>query len=351
MLRGFPGQGAIRSRPVTALGVFVLLSALSAVHVDGTAGQESPEPDRGRLLYESNCLRCHGADGEDMDYYGIVPLAGIGRRPPVGLVGRFRQASFFAWGSMYEGDKAQALASYLFRLKGRKGFLDPGWLWSPELLNRKAASLHECRIVDVRSAESYKRGHIPNAVHFPLPEIRSGHLLPLKEVQERLVDLAVSPLTQIVLYDETLSPKSAWLWWSLVQAGHQYASILDGGWRLWSARGLPTSTRVPKLGASDAQQASAQPEPGLETTIKYLQGTRRLELDWKETLTEQGLKNHSEVRQYLSERGWALPGKYQIGATTEEGCFWVFLCHLLGADEIRFDPTSRTMIAGPSNLR
>ena len=34
----------------------------------------------GRAIYTAQCQRCHGADGRDMQYSGIKPLAGLGKR-------------------------------------------------------------------------------------------------------------------------------------------------------------------------------------------------------------------------------------------------------------------------------
>ncbi len=35
---------------------------------------------RGKMVYNAYCVRCHGADGNDADYPGIKPLGGIGNR-------------------------------------------------------------------------------------------------------------------------------------------------------------------------------------------------------------------------------------------------------------------------------
>jgi thiosulfate/3-mercaptopyruvate sulfurtransferase len=51
--------------------------------------------------------------------------------------------------------------------------------------------------------------------------------------------------TQVIAYDSFNSAYSARLWWMLRWAGHEAVAILDGGWPLWTQRGLPVSIDIP----------------------------------------------------------------------------------------------------------
>lgn len=50
---------------------------------------------------------------------------------------------------------------------------------------------------------------------------------------------------------------AAWAYRQLQLYGHRGAELLDGGWKLWTARGLPTTTDVP----SDPATTHELPEP------------------------------------------------------------------------------------------
>ncbi len=297
----------------------------------------------GESLYLGHCGRCHGDDGDAAGYYQIVPLAGIARRPPVGLVGRFQQESFSTRGVEFSGERARALDLHLARLRGAKGFPDPGWLWSPYLLERKAASAQECRVVDVRRPEDYARGRVPNAVSLHLGEEERGGVLPRGRVEALLRQLGVGELTQVVVYDRYGGPEAAWLWWTLVDAGHPHVALLDGGWENWVARGLSVSRATPRI----------EPRGYIPTSpVKGLEGlggvpVREIQWDWRKVTGPKGLKDAEAIRTYLDGVGIDLEaeGSYRAKGSLGEGAFLLFLARVLGKNgAIRYDDRDRSFV-------
>jgi thiosulfate/3-mercaptopyruvate sulfurtransferase len=115
----------------------------------------------------------------------------------------------------------------------------------------------EVRLVDLRwpkGREKYDQGHIPGAAFVDLdselsqPGGPGRHPLPTEEsFAETLARLGVSTDTHVVVYDEGSSAYAARLWFMLRLAGHDRASLLDGGMKAWTAAGLPLTTEEPKI--------------------------------------------------------------------------------------------------------
>ncbi|MBA3875842.1 MAG: sulfurtransferase [Anaerolinea sp.] len=61
----------------------------------------------------------------------------------------------------------------------------------------------------------------------------------------------------MVVYGDNQNWFAAWAYWQLQLYGHRRAKILDGGWKLWTARGLPITTDVPSYPATSYEL----PEP------------------------------------------------------------------------------------------
>ena len=57
--------------------------------------------------------------------------------------------------------------------------------------------------------------------------------------------LGIGPRTQVIAYDEsTGAMAAARLWWLLKWAGHDAAAVLDGGFKAWTAAGMPCASRA-----------------------------------------------------------------------------------------------------------
>jgi len=106
-------------------------------------------------------------------------------------------------------------------------------------------------LLDLRPAESFARGLIPGAVHLDLwglslidtadAPLRAftwmiGHLFSLR---------GVTPDRPVVVYEEDSGVRAARAFWFLEYLGHPDVRLLDGGFRAWTAAGLPVSHDPP----------------------------------------------------------------------------------------------------------
>lgn len=84
-------------------------------------------------------------------------------------------------------------------------------------------------ILDVRSAEEFDRGHVPNAIHIPYDELPS-----------RLGELGEDTETPVVVYCES-GKRADIAGATLLEAGWTNVSHLVGDMRAWREQGLPTA--------------------------------------------------------------------------------------------------------------
>ncbi len=120
-------------------------------------------------------------------------------------------------------------------------------------------------VIDVRwrlggppGLDSYLAGHLPGARFIDLdtelsgpPGLAGRHPLPdtpAFEAAMRRLGLRAGQLA--VAYDDGDSTIAARLWWMLKYYGHRRAAVLDGGYRAWTAAGMPVTDVV------------TRPEPG-----------------------------------------------------------------------------------------
>lgn len=99
----------------------------------------------------------------------------------------------------------------------------------------------------------YAAGHIPGALYAHLDEDLSGppvtdhgrHPLPTSAAMTALFGrLGIDGRKQVVVYDAGNGAYAARLWWMLHYMGHGATAVLDGGWAVWQAAGLPVSDEV-----------------------------------------------------------------------------------------------------------
>ncbi|MDX6434759.1 MAG: thiosulfate/3-mercaptopyruvate sulfurtransferase [Streptosporangiaceae bacterium] len=107
--------------------------------------------------------------------------------------------------------------------------------------------------------EAYRRGHLPGAAFVDLDRELAGPpgpggrhpLPPAGAFQEAMRRSGVSGAGLVVVYDDADSTAAARAWWNLRYFGHQRVRVLDGGYRAWSAAGLPVSTAAPAAAQGD----------------------------------------------------------------------------------------------------
>lgn len=113
--------------------------------------------------------------------------------------------------------------------------------------------------------EEYLRGHIPGAVYIDLDSDLAGepgpagrHPLPAAAAFGAAMRRAgVSDGRPVVVYDGADSTAAARAWWLLRYFGHRDVRVLDGGFRAWTAAGLPVSAEADQPLAGDFA-----PDPG-----------------------------------------------------------------------------------------
>ena len=101
--------------------------------------------------------------------------------------------------------------------------------------------------------EEYDEAHVPGAVYVdwtsditdpeaPVP----AQVAPPERFAALMGSLGVGDGTRVVVYDHAGGQFGTRLWWALNLYGHDRVSVLDGGWKKWTAEGRPTSDEVPE---------------------------------------------------------------------------------------------------------
>ncbi|XP_045170618.2 thiosulfate sulfurtransferase-like isoform X1 [Mercenaria mercenaria] len=105
--------------------------------------------------------------------------------------------------------------------------------------------------------EGYKKGHIPQSVHFDLykctPE-KPGITVGWPDVNcftDYVQSLGIWPETHVVAYDRFLPLSAYRTWWQFRAFGHRNISVLDGGLKKWLDDGFELTTEEPEFERSD----------------------------------------------------------------------------------------------------
>jgi len=100
--------------------------------------------------------------------------------------------------------------------------------------------------------EEYEEAHVPGAVYVdwtsditdpdnPVP----AQVAPLQRFAELMGNLGIGDDTHVVVYDHAGGQFATRLWWALTYYGHDRASVLNGGWKKWTAEDRPITAEVP----------------------------------------------------------------------------------------------------------
>ncbi|AMK78182.1 MULTISPECIES: sulfurtransferase [Methylomonas] len=129
-------------------------------------------------------------------------------------------------------------------------------------LNNPDWRIFDCRfsLADVTAGhKSYRQGHIPGARYVdlnrdlssPVQSYTGRHPLPnFSLLGKKLGDWGVNNRCQIVVYDDAGGAFAGRMWWLLRTMGHTQVAVLDGGFGYWQKQGLPVTTTLPKITAS-----------------------------------------------------------------------------------------------------
>jgi thiosulfate/3-mercaptopyruvate sulfurtransferase len=332
------------------------LLSLAAL-VASAAGANAQDPVRhGKTLYTTHCLRCHGEDGTDLSYPGIKSLAGVTRRMSGEEV--LTRSTAFA-GVQFQGETGAALVAFLATL-GADGYAHPELLVETEWVAQHATDPN-VRLIDVRSAEAYSKGHIPGAVPVderPLrnPEDRTTYLPSPATFAALMGKAGVANDTHVVIYDDQGGRLAARLWYVLNAYGHSRVSLVNAGWTKWTAEKRSVSTETPAVPATTftarvtpaltcpSEDVLAQ-RPGvvvLDTrSANEYRGGRipgAVNVEWKENLTgpEMTFKPATALRQ-LYEKAGLTPDKEIVAHCASGGraAQTLFTLKLLGYPKVR----------------
>ena len=108
---------------------------------------------------------------------------------------------------------------------------------------------HSILLVDLRSEESFLKGHIPGAQHVLPSETQAGPPTPgfspsdarLTQLMQRI---GLTDGSHVVVYDDEGGGWSGRFIWLLDEIGHNNYSYLNGGILAWCAANLPISTEL-----------------------------------------------------------------------------------------------------------
>ncbi len=120
--------------------------------------------------------------------------------------------------------------------------------------------------------EEYESSHVPGAVYLdwtsditdpddPVP----AQLAPPERFAALMGTLGITDDTHVVVYDHAGTQFATRLWWALTYYGHDRVSVLDGGWKKWTAEGRPTTPEVPSPGPATF---TPRPRPEWRTTAE-----------------------------------------------------------------------------------
>ena len=115
--------------------------------------------------------------------------------------------------------------------------------------------------------DEYEEAHVPGAVYVdwtrditdpddPVP----AQVAPPDRFAALMGSLGIGDGTHVVVYDHAGGQFATRLWWALTYYGHDRVSVLDGGWKKWTAEGRPITAEVPDPAAATF---TPRPRPGL----------------------------------------------------------------------------------------
>ncbi len=111
----------------------------------------------------------------------------------------------------------------------------------------------------------YERGHVPGAVnirwHSDLVDTVKRDIVGKEQFQKFLREAGVGPDTTVVLYGDNNNWFAAWGAWIFESYGlGERTKLLDGGRKIWEAKGFQLDTQVPAYRPTDLVLADASPK-------------------------------------------------------------------------------------------
>ena len=112
------------------------------------------------------------------------------------------------------------------------------------------------KIIDTRDEKAYDKGHIHNAINFPVKltyenKKTNGKLTNPIKMQEIVQNLGLDADDALVIYDNGSFFEAGRLFWSLEVYGFKNVKLLNAGYAQWKFKGLPTSVKKPAITKSN----------------------------------------------------------------------------------------------------
>jgi thiosulfate/3-mercaptopyruvate sulfurtransferase len=115
--------------------------------------------------------------------------------------------------------------------------------------------------------DEYEEAHVPGAVYVDWTrditdpdDTVPAQVAPPDRFAALMGSLGIGDGTHVVVYDHAGGQFSTRLWWALTYYGHDRVSVLDGGWKKWTAEGRPITAEVPDPAPATF---TPRPRPGL----------------------------------------------------------------------------------------
>jgi thiosulfate/3-mercaptopyruvate sulfurtransferase len=127
----------------------------------------------------------------------------------------------------------------------------------------KLAEKRDVRILDARSQDAYKEGHVPGAawVDHATWSRAFAKSQDFDTWTKHLAVIGVDTNMRVIVYDDNLNKDAARIWWILRYWGVKDVRLLNGGWKGWlAAGGKPSKDAAPEIrrGAQEFQADKAR---------------------------------------------------------------------------------------------
>jgi thiosulfate/3-mercaptopyruvate sulfurtransferase len=167
-------------------------------------------------------------------------------------------------------------------------------------------------ILDVSSADSYHKHHIPGAIHISPSSLQSGlkpasgKLPSVEQLTELFSSVGLNQNQHIIVYDDEGGGWAGRLIWTLDVLGHQSYSYLNGGIHAWLGAELATETQ-PNNGRAIVYSVSINRSPiaEVEDVLASLNNNNTAIWDARS-------KEEHEGSKVLAQRGGHIPGAVNI---------------------------------------
>lgn len=177
-----------------------------------------------------------------------------------------------------------------------------------------AARLDEAnlRIIDARSPNEYRVGHIPGAVNLPalatedVVSNRQGFPLPPRRAAGLFRVAGINQSSQVVIYDDQGHRFAARVFYVLEFFGHTRVAVLNGGIAKWRRETRPVTTNAPSFPSGDFKP---QANPNVIATADWVKQHLN---DSSVCLIDARSRPEYTGRAMLGPRGGHIPGAVHI---------------------------------------